>query len=225
MIMEGENELSKSELDFFLKGNISLQDAGEPKPFKWLEDRGWKDAKRLAELGGTWKSLIEDIKQNEKSWKRWNDLEAPESEQNLPCGYSQKLTEFQKLMLIRIFRTDRIINAIKLFIMAQMNDYYIKSPPKDYDKIYKQSTEKTPIVLILSPGADPEGDVRTLIDNLEVMNPQAPKKTLKSLALGQGMGEEAKQMVIIGSQRGHWVMLHNCHLLINWLKVLEGVID
>jgi len=118
MIMEGENEISKQELDFFLKGNISLANTGDPKPFKWLDDRGWKDAKRLAELGGTWKNLLDDIKDNEKTWKRWQDLEAPESEPNLPCGYSQKLTEFQKLLLIRIFRTDRVVNAIKLFIMV-----------------------------------------------------------------------------------------------------------
>lgn len=39
------------------------------------------------------------------------------------------------------------------------------------------------------------------------------------------MGDEAKQMVVIGAQRGHWVMLHNCHLLIEWLKELEAAID
>lgn len=152
-------------------------------------------------------------------------MEAPESEQNLPCGYSQKLTNFQKLLLIRIFRTDRVINAIKLFIIDYMHEAYVKSPPKDYEKIYKQSTERTPIVLILSPGADPEGDVRQLIETQEQLNPGAPKKVLKSLALGQGMGNEAKSMVQIGAQRGQWIMLHNCHLLIKWLKELEATID
>jgi dynein heavy chain len=35
MIMDGEEELNRDELDFFLKGNTSL-DAVENKPFKWL---------------------------------------------------------------------------------------------------------------------------------------------------------------------------------------------
>lgn len=119
-----------------------------------------------------------------------------------------------------------MINAIKNFIMIYMNEQYVKSPPRDYDKIYKQSTEKTPIVLILSPGADPQRDVEQLIENLDAMNPQAQKKQLKTIALGQGMGDEAKKLIETGAIRGHWVMLHNCHLLERWLKdVLEGTIE
>lgn len=224
MIMEGDKDLDKNELDFFLKGNTSLESV-EAKPFKWMTQTGWKDAKRLTELSGVWKTLLEDIRENEKVWKSWQDEEDPESNPNLPCGYSQKLTKFQELLLIRVFRTDRVVNAVKGFIMHQMNDSYIKSPPRNYDNIYKQSTEKTPIVLILSPGADPEGDVRQLIENLEEKNPTAPKKVFKSLALGQGMGGAAKHMVEVGARFGHWVMLHNCHLLIKWLKELESIIE
>ena len=33
--MDGEEELNRDEMDFFLKGNTSL-DAVENKPFKWL---------------------------------------------------------------------------------------------------------------------------------------------------------------------------------------------
>lgn len=53
MIMDGEEELNRDELDFFLKGNTSL-DAVENKPFKWLSTNGWKDAVRLADMGGCW---------------------------------------------------------------------------------------------------------------------------------------------------------------------------
>ena len=70
MIMEGDQELNKEELDFFLKGNTSLEKV-EAKPFAWMTQVGWKDAIRLAELGGQWKNLLDDIRDNEKSWKRW----------------------------------------------------------------------------------------------------------------------------------------------------------
>lgn len=65
MIMDGEEELNRDELDFFLKGNTSL-DAIDPKPFKWLQTNGWKDAVRLSDMGGCWQSLLEDIRDNEK---------------------------------------------------------------------------------------------------------------------------------------------------------------
>jgi dynein heavy chain len=44
--------------------------------------------------------------------------------------------------------------------MHKISDYYVKSPPISYDKIYQSSTNKTPIVFILSPGADPFSDVQ-----------------------------------------------------------------
>ena len=74
MIMDGEEELNRDELDFFLKGNTSL-DAVDAKPFKWLSNNGWKDAVRLAEFGGCWGSLLDDIRDNERQWKVWYDLE------------------------------------------------------------------------------------------------------------------------------------------------------
>lgn len=65
MIMDGEEELNRDELDFFLKGNTSL-DAVDGKPYKWLNINGWKDATRLNEMGGCWANLLDDIRDNEK---------------------------------------------------------------------------------------------------------------------------------------------------------------
>ena len=103
---------------------------------------------------------------------------------------------------MRIFRADRVVNAIKNFIIDQMNDYYVKSPPINYQKIYDQSTEKTPIVFILSPGADPFNDVQKLVDVVGL-----GQNKFKFLALGQGMGDTAKQYIESGAMRGYWVML------------------
>jgi hypothetical protein len=37
-------------LDFFLKGNLSLEPAARPQPHEWLPDQGWQDIVGLAEL-------------------------------------------------------------------------------------------------------------------------------------------------------------------------------
>jgi len=48
----------------------------------------------------------------------------------------------------------------------------------------------------------------------------------KFLSLGQGMEAEATQLVETSGQRGHWLMLMNCHLLTDWLKAsLEKVLE
>lgn len=219
MIMDGDNELNKIELDFFLKGNTSLDAVAREKPYVWLSSNGWKDLQRLVTLGDVWKTIIDDVENNGASWKEWYDLEAPE-QVPIPCGYSEKLNKFQQLLVVRVFRPDRVVNSIKNFIIEKMHDYYVKSPPIRYDKIYEQSTEKTPIVFILSPGADPLSDVQKLVEQTGIgMN------KFKFLSLGQGMGETAKQYIESGAMRGHWVLLQNCHLLVSWLKQLEVIIE
>jgi dynein heavy chain len=219
MIMDGDDDLNKIELDFFLKGNTSLDAVSRKKPFEWMSDNGWKDATKLEELGADWQGMANIICDNGPIWRKWYDKEDPEMCE-MPCGLSERLNKFQQLLVVRIFRPDRVVNAIKNFIIDKMGDFYIKSPPLNYNKIYAQSTSKTPIVFILSPGADPQSDVQKLVESTGLgMN------KFKFQALGQGMGGVAHQLIEQGVMRGYWVMLQNCHLLTSWLKDLEAIIE
>jgi dynein heavy chain len=162
MIMDGDDILNKVELDFFLKGNTSLDAIEEKNPHKWISANSWKDLVKLNSLGEVWNGIVQSIKTKGKEWEQWYDSEAPESNA-APDGYTDKLSKFQMLSLMRVIRPDRVINSIKMFIGAQIqNDYYIKSPLVSFEKVYAQSTCKTPIVFILSPGADPFSDVYAL---------------------------------------------------------------
>ena len=57
MIMEGEGKLNHEELDFFLKGNISLANVRRKNPISWVTENGWKDLERLEELSDEWKAF------------------------------------------------------------------------------------------------------------------------------------------------------------------------
>ncbi len=50
-VLEGDTPLDPQLLDFFLKGNLSLEKAARRKPFDWFPDAGWQDLMRLVELG------------------------------------------------------------------------------------------------------------------------------------------------------------------------------
>lgn len=67
---------------------------------------------------------------------------------------------------MRVIRPDRCVNSIKNFIIEKMSEYYVKSPPINFMKIYEQSAPKNPIVFILSPGADPFADVQKLVETV-----------------------------------------------------------
>ncbi|GMH41526.1 hypothetical protein BSKO_09436 [Bryopsis sp. KO-2023] len=232
-ILDGESLLDHCQLDFFLKGNLSLEKSKRRKPFEWFPDQGWEDAIRLVELAGeqaeanqenagalTLKGLADDIEKNEIPWKDYYGLEAPE-ENPLPLGYQDKLNGFEQLLLLRCLRTDRVTVGVTRYVMSTMGEKYVQPPVLDYANIYRQSTALTPIIFILSPGADPAFDVFKLGDEMGYK----PGTKLKYMALGQGMGPKAQEFIETGSTRGLWIMLQNCHLLPKWLKTLEKILE
>lgn len=172
-VLEGDTPLDLSLLDFFLKGNLSLEKAARRKPFDWFPDAGWQDLMRLVELGQkkvgpdgrmhVLASLANDIESDEAVWRSFYDLEAPE-EAELPLGYHSFLTDFEKLCLLRCLRMDRVTVGITRFVISVMGEKYVQPPVLEYRAIFKQSTETTPIVFVLSPGADPAFDVFKLGD-------------------------------------------------------------
>lgn len=91
------------------------------------------------------------------------------------------------LLILRVLRPDRVINGVKNFIHTYHNNpHYIQPPTRNYEKIYNQSDSKSPIVFILSPGADPLTDVAKLGETLGFQG-----NKFKFLSLGQGMEAEA----------------------------------
>lgn len=95
-------------------------------------------------------------------------------------NYSQRLSLFQQLCLLRCFRVDRVNLAIRSFIVHTMGEKYITPPPISFSEIYRLSNSMSPIVCIISPGADPAGDIQDLAIKMDMIN------RLKRVSLGQG---------------------------------------
>ena len=78
MIMDGNEDLNKIELDFFLKGNTSLDVVEAKKPYPWISDNGWKDIQKLNGLQDIWEGFTENLLKNGAEWKAFFDQETPE---------------------------------------------------------------------------------------------------------------------------------------------------
>lgn len=63
------------------------------------------------------------------------------------------------LQVLRCLRVDRVTVGITRYVIAKLGERYVQPPVLDYASIYMQSTEMTPIVFVLSPGADPAFDI------------------------------------------------------------------
>ena len=84
-------------------------------------------------------------------------------------------------MLLRCFRVDRVYRAITNFVTVRMGEQYVTPPVVSLESVFDQSTPFSPIVFILSPGADPAGELGKLA---EVKGYGGNR--FKFLAMGQG---------------------------------------
>ncbi|KAL2092820.1 hypothetical protein ACEWY4_012618 [Coilia grayii] len=219
-IEQAEDRAPQEELEFFLKGNLSLEKSKRQKACAWLSDQGWEDLVRLAEVfPNTFGSLLDDIDKNPSEWKAWCDLDGLE-QAPYPVQYKDTLTPFQKLLLLRCFRLDRVYRAVSDYVTITMGEKYVQPPVISFEAIYEQSSPNSPIVFILSPGSEPASDLMKLAERSGFGGSK-----LKFLAMGQGQEKVALQLLETAASRGQWLMLQNCHLLVKWLKDLEKALE
>ncbi|XP_061907302.1 dynein axonemal heavy chain 10-like isoform X2 [Entelurus aequoreus] len=121
-IEQAEGRVPQEELEFFIKGNLSLEKTSRQKTCNWLPDAGWEDIVKLSELfPEQFGSLPDEVGRNSAEWQSWYDLDAPE-QALIPMKYDEKLTDFQKLLLLRCFRVDRVYRAITDYVTVTMGE-------------------------------------------------------------------------------------------------------
>ncbi|XP_049721902.1 dynein axonemal heavy chain 10 isoform X2 [Elephas maximus indicus] len=219
-IEQAEGRVPQEELDFFLKGNISLEKSKRKKPCTWLSDQGWEDIILLSEVfSPDFGNLPDDVEKHQAVWQDWYDLDSLE-QFPFPLDYDKHITPFQKLLLLRCFRVDRVYRAVTDYVTVTMGEKYVQPPMISFEAIFEQSTPNSPIVFILSPGSDPASDLMKLAERSGFGG-----NRLKFLAMGQGQEKVALQLLETAVARGQWLMLQNCHLLVKWLKDLEKSLE
>lgn len=214
------DNMKQVEVDFFIKGCVSLEKSSRVCPAKWISPTGWEDIMKLStEFPESFEKLPTDIERNLDEWKAWYDLDAPEAT-NFPCGYSNHLKPFEILMFLRCFRIDRVQRAVEYYITETMGEEYIMPPVISLDVIFDQSSPVTPVVFILSPGSDPTAELMKLGDRYGFGGGK-----FKYLSLGQGQEPIAIQLLDSAVAKGHWLMFQNCHLLLVFIRNLEKQLE
>ena len=76
----------------------------------------------------------------------------------MPGFWQKKLDEFQKLVVLKAIRPDKLIPAVQNWISNKIGKQFIIPPTFDLSKCYKDSTTLTPLIFVLSAGSDPVAD-------------------------------------------------------------------
>ena len=160
-------EYTDKEMQFLLACPSS---AAIPNPLKeWLPDLAWYSMTKLIEIEGFEQFAQNVEKEAPNRFKDWyNDL-TPEDEK-LPLEWKKlEGMPFQKLLVVRVLRPDRITTAVDNFMRKTLpkGDEFVDCDSTSnfftiLHSAYMDSTTMTPIYFILSAGANPVTTVEEL---------------------------------------------------------------
>jgi dynein heavy chain len=103
------------------------------------------------------KGIEDHLMKNSDQWRLLFDSSHPQ-EENLPEPYNSKLNSFQKIIVIKSIRPDKVIPAIQNYVSITMGEKFIVAPTFDLSKCYRDSSVVTPLIFVLSSGSDPVAD-------------------------------------------------------------------
>ncbi|XP_037810078.1 dynein heavy chain 12, axonemal [Lucilia sericata] len=212
-ILLGNNQIEMRHMVHLL---TSAKESGHvpknPDP-SWITETIWANVLRLEELPEL-KGLVKFFQSNLGAWKKIYDHAEPEL-QPLPEPWHNKTTRFEKIIILKSLRPDKVFLAIRHFIAAEMGSQFVTPPDFDISKSFMESTALTPLIFILSPGADPLGSLLSFAERTGY------DETFQSISLGQGQGPIAQNLIKVAQELGYWVCLQNCHLAASWMPKLE----
>ncbi|XP_076846923.1 dynein axonemal heavy chain 1 isoform X2 [Brachyhypopomus gauderio] len=215
-IMMNDNLIDMAEWQYMLVGGTAQLQLPNPAP-GWLSKRAWQEVMALDMLP-RFRGLADTFAQHELEYKRIFDSSQPHREP-LPGEWENRLDSFQRLLLLRCLRVDRLSHGLQDFVSAHLGQHFIEPQASDLSVVFKESSTTTPLIFVLSPGTDPAADLYKFADTMKF------SKKMSAISLGQGQGPRAEAMMNSAMKRGKWVFFQNCHLAPSWMPSLERLIE
>ncbi|XP_015609892.1 dynein heavy chain 7, axonemal isoform X2 [Cephus cinctus] len=215
-LLNKQGKVSMVHWMFLLTGGVGLENP-HSNPSQWLPAKNWDELCRLNGVPG-FSGIREAFTEGVNKWKLIFDHTEPES-LRFPAPFDE-LTRFEKLLILRCIRPDKVIPAVQQFVEVEMGKQFVESPPFDLASSYADSFCCVPLIFVLTPGADPTAILLKFADDQGFGT-----NRLFSLSLGQGQGPIAVTLIDEGIKNGTWVVLQNCHLAKSWMPVLEKICE
>ncbi|KAF5218447.1 dynein heavy chain [Trypanosoma cruzi] len=206
--------LMEDEWQYFIRASALVPNELPPLPpgLSFLSRQQWELTVALFRSVSCFRNLEGHLVDDTDSWREFIQSDAPQDAE-LPGNWSEKLNAFQRILLIRCFREEKLFFALTDYVRCTMGPRFVEPPPFSLEVALSDSSPTVPIVFILSQGADPMGALQNFA--------QSQGRSLQYVSLGQGQGENAKRLIATCRKNGSWALLQNCHLSKTFMPELE----
>jgi dynein heavy chain len=216
-ILMDNNKINLDEYKFLLTGGAGAEkNMPNPAP-DWLSERSWSEILSLSTLA-RFKGIEVDFGFYVTQFRQIFDSLEPHLE-DLPGKWNTHLDQFQKLLVLRCLRSDKVTAAVQNFVAATLGEKFIEPQTSDLMASFKESSPSSPLIFVLSPGADPAQSLYKFAEEMRF------SKKFSVISLGQGQGPRAEALVREGMEKGFWVLLQNCHLAPSWMPSLDRIVE
>uniref|UniRef100_A0A336LVJ1 CSON005797 protein n=1 Tax=Culicoides sonorensis TaxID=179676 RepID=A0A336LVJ1_CULSO len=212
-VMIFEKRLNEEDLKFLITGGEKLQSTSKNPAPEWISIEMWNKIMQLQQLS-IFEHFIEAFQGQLSSWKKYFDSPNPNL-LDLPSPWNSKISFFHKIIILRAIRPDKVADAVRIFIEKSFGEEFVHPPTFNIAQSYIDSNALSPLIFILTPGADPMASLLAFAQKMGC------NETFKTISLGQGQGPVAQKLIEIAQQEGLWVCLQNCHLASSWMPTLE----
>ncbi|XP_043268031.1 cytoplasmic dynein 2 heavy chain 1 [Venturia canescens] len=129
----------------------------------------------------------------------------------------QNLTSFQKTLAVQALRPDHLHTALTKLATELLGVKDLTPPTWSLKTVAEENNG--PVLLLLSPGADPGPELEALAAGKSV-----PCEGFAEVSLGQGQVTQAEMALETACRTGGWILLSNLQLALNWLPRLESLL-
>ncbi|XP_029341080.1 dynein heavy chain 6, axonemal [Acyrthosiphon pisum] len=216
-------KITNDQWNFLLRGpigKVKRKMTIKPAVFGLTEDI-WKTLNYMSETFATFKHLPENCTGpiQISLGEFIQDIHLDHENNNLAINWNTKLNSFEKLMIIKAFKEEKLIFAITNYISTELGKTFIESPGVSLHVLYNDTSSTIPLIFILSPGSDPFVAFQKFATEFGMID------KLHAISLGQGQGPVAEKLIKYGQKEGYWIFLQNCHLASSWMLQMENLVQ
>uniref|UniRef100_A0A2Y9D3H5 Dynein heavy chain tail domain-containing protein n=1 Tax=Anopheles quadriannulatus TaxID=34691 RepID=A0A2Y9D3H5_ANOQN len=224
-LLFADEALSPREFRFLVygAGKIDRQEQMENPCRSWLSDLHWDQLTDLDRLPG-FHGIVESFAELPEDWKQWYLSSLPEVSP-LPGNWEINLKKFQKYLIVRSLRLDRIESCMNDFTRDTLGLKYVSVPVGTLEDAFQESSAHSLILLLVRGSSNPLAKLERLARKVNGAgsSQDGGRKCFETLAITEDRMEAFVGLLQRCVSDESWLYVSDCQLAETFLKQLPHV--